>query len=162
MEIRPLESDNITVGWRINEEGLPGTGKISEDEFNDLMELSEFCLGAFDGSELLGFVLCLLPNTSYQSLNYAWFQEKYDEFLYVDRIAVSQKHRNRGVGTQLYQCVFNYAEQLNYPVVAEVNLTPPNLDSERFHLRHGFKVAGVFHSETKSVTMFLRPMSLPE
>jgi len=110
MEIRPLESDNITVGWRINEEGLPGTGKISEDEFNDLMELSEFCLGAFDGSELLGFVLCLLPNTSYQSLNYAWFQEKYDEFLYVDRIAVSQN-----IGTEVLGLNFTsaYSTMLN-------------------------------------------------
>ena len=160
MELRLLDSEQIHAGWEINEQGLPGTGQITEKEFEDLMDFSDFSVGAFDGNALLGFVICLLPNTGYGSLNYAWFNQKYQDFLYVDRIAVAQSHRNRGVGTLLYQSVFKHAQQLDCSVAAEVNLTPPNPGSERFHQRHGFEKVGEFHHQKKSVTMLLRPKSL--
>ena len=108
----------------INEQGLPGTGKINLEEMEKLLELSELSLGVFDGKKLLGFVLCLLPKTEYGSLNYAWFNQRYDQFIYVDRIAVAKDSRNSGIGTLLYQQVFDYASQHSIPVTAEVSLKP--------------------------------------
>jgi len=158
MDIRRLESKDVTAAWKINEQGLPGTGKVSHDEMLDLLSLSELPLGIFDDGEMLGFVLCLTPRTRYASLNYAWFNERYQEFLYVDRIAVAVQHRDRGIGSLLYGRVIEHAESLQFPVTAEVNLTPPNPGSIRFHERHRFKEIGVFNQENKSVTMMLRPV----
>lgn len=157
MDIRRLEHDDIPFGWSINEQGLPGTGQITELEFADLLSLCEVAVGVFDNEEMLGFVLCLLPNTRYASLNYAWFNERYSSFLYVDRIAVAEKHRNKGIGSTLYEFIVEHALQSNSPVVAEVNLTPPNPGSMRFHERHGFSQVGVFHQGKKSVAMMLYP-----
>ena len=157
MNIRRLEHDDIPLGWLINEQGLPGTGQISELEFADLLSLCEVAVGVFDNEEMLGFVLCLLPNTRYASLNYAWFNERYSSFLYVDRIAVAEKHRDKGIGSMLYEYVIEHALQGNSPVVAEVNLTPPNPGSMRFHERHGFSQVGVFQQGKKSVAMMLYP-----
>jgi len=157
MNIRRLEHDDIPLGWSINEQGLPGTGQISELEFADLLSLCEVAVGVFDNEEMLGFVLCLLPNTRYASLNYAWFNERYSSFLYVDRIAVAEKHRDKGIGSMLYEYVIEHALQGNSPVVAEVNLTPPNPGSMRFHERHGFSQVGVFQQGKKSVAMMLYP-----
>ena len=156
MRFRTLRSEDAPALWRINEEGLPGTGKISQDAIIDLLGLAELPLGAFEGGELVGFVLCLPPKTRYGSLNYAWFNKRYDDFLYVDRIAVSEKHRNRKIGSLLYQKVITYAQEQNCPVVAEVSLKPPNPKSMRFHDRHGFNEVGVFHHENMSVTMMFR------
>ena len=64
MELRLLDSEHIRAGWEINEQGLPGTGQVTEKEFENLMEFSEFSLGAFDGNALLGFVICLLPSSA--------------------------------------------------------------------------------------------------
>tara|TARA_B110001452_G_scaffold263289_1_gene264519 strand:- start:688 stop:1167 length:480 start_codon:yes stop_codon:yes gene_type:complete len=156
MEIRRLEPKDVAVAWEINEQGLPGTGQVSHDEMTDLLSLSELPIGVFERDALLGFVLCLVPRTKYGSLNYAWFNQRYEEFLYVDRIAVAEKHRDRGIGTLLYQKVIAYAEQRACPVAAEVNLKPPNPGSIRFHHRHNFTEVGVFEQGEKSVTMMLR------
>ena len=95
MEFKSLGIKDTPALWKINEEGLPGTGEISLDAMSDLLSLGEFCIGAFEEEKLLGFVICLLPNRSYGSLNYAWFNDNYANFLYVDRIAVSEEYRNK-------------------------------------------------------------------
>ena len=156
MEIRNLASANIKAIWAINEQGLPGTGRVSEQEVSDLLQFSSLSVGMFDGNELLGFVICLPPGTRYGSLNYQWFNDHYNAFVYVDRIAVSTLHRNQGVGTKLYDAVVAYSKEKNIPVAAEVNLNPPNPGSIRFHERFNFEQVGVLHHNEKSVTMLLR------
>ena len=105
---------------------------------------------------MLGFVICLPPQTSYGSLNYAWFNQRYDAFLYVDRIAVAPADRNRGIGSALYENVISVARDRSVPVAAEVNLEPPNPGSVRFHHRFNFNEVGTLDHGTKAVTMFLR------
>jgi len=143
--------------WRINEEGLPGVGAVSQDAMADLLRLSELPLGAFADDTLVGFVLCLVPGTRYGSLNYAWFHQHVAEFLYVDRIAVAAAHRGRGVGEALYGRVIAAATARGWPVAAEVSLRPPNPGSMRFHGRHGFNAVGMLEHGPKAVTMLLRP-----
>ncbi|HII57847.1 MAG TPA: GNAT family N-acetyltransferase, partial [Candidatus Poseidoniaceae archaeon] len=106
--------------------------------------------------KLTGFVLCLLPKTEYGSLNYAWFNQRYDQFIYVDRIAVAKDSRNSGIGTLLYQQVFDYATKHGIPVTAEVSLKPSNEGSDRFHLRHGFVTVGELDHGDKAVTMYIK------
>ena len=65
MEIRNLAPANIEAIWAINEQGLPGTGRVSEQEVSDLLQFSSLSVGMFDGNELLGFVICLPPRTRY-------------------------------------------------------------------------------------------------
>ena len=156
MEIRDLRVLDSRSIWEINEQGLPGTGKVSENEIIELLGFSSFSIGAYDNDNLLGFVICLPPATEYGSLNYAWFNQRYDRFLYVDRIAVSSDSRNQKIGSKLYQAVIDESEAQGVPITAEVNLRPPNLDSIRFHERHGFTEVGEFTHGEKSVLMMLR------
>jgi predicted GNAT superfamily acetyltransferase len=156
MEIRNLAPANIEAIWAINEQGLPGTGRVSEQEISDLLQFSSLSVGVFDGNELLGFVICLPPRTRYGSLNYQWFNDHYNAFVYVDRIAVSTLQRNQGVGTKLYDAVVAYSKERKIPIAAEVNLNPPNPGSIRFHERFNFEQVGVLHHNEKSVTMLLR------
>ncbi len=156
MEIRALQISDSSSIWEINEQGLPGTGKVSEQEILDLLNYSSLSIGLFDSNSLLGFVICLPPKTAYGSLNYLWFNERYDDFLYVDRIAVSTANRNQKIGSKLYQAVTDTASKLGVPIAAEVNLRPPNPDSVRFHQRHGFTEIGQFEHGQKAVIMMLR------
>ena len=156
MDIRALTLDDIEAMWTINEEGLPGTGQVSHDELASLLNLASFSIGAFEDGHMLGFVICLPPSTAYGSLNYAWFNQRYEAFLYVDRIAVAEAHRNEGIGSMLYEQVARHAGEQNIPVAAEVNLEPPNPGSVRFHHRFGFEEVGVLQDKKKAVTMFMR------
>jgi len=157
---RDCEAHDIPQMWEINEQGLPGTGKVSHDEISHLMKISEICLGAYENDSLVGFVICLLPRRNYGSLNYAWFNERYDNFVYVDRIAIAEQYRNRGIGSQLYQNVIKYSKEKSTPIAAEVSLNPPNVGSDRFHIRHSFISVGELHQENKSVTMYIRDYQL--
>ena len=160
MELRALSFDEIEAMWTINEQGLPGTGQVSRQELRDLLTLSILPIGAFQEKEMLGFVICLPPRTTYGSLNYAWFNERFDSFIYIDRIAVSETHRNKGVGTMLYERVVAYSHENNIPIAAEVNVEPPNPGSMRFHHRFGFEEVGTLQHKQKSVTMLLRKRTL--
>ncbi|CAI8390206.1 MAG: Uncharacterised protein [Candidatus Poseidoniaceae archaeon] len=156
MDIIALSTSDVDAMWTINEQGLPGTGKVSKEEIRQLLEFSSLSIGAYDQGKLLGFVICLPPKTAYESLNYAWFNEHYSSFVYVDRIAVSEEHRNKGMGSALYNHVVSYSEQHRVPIAAEVNREPLNPGSMRFHQRFGFEEVGVLQHAEKSVTMFLR------
>ena len=157
MNIRNLTHADVEAMWAINEEGLPGTGKVSPAELVALLGHASFAVGAFEDDVMLGFVICLPPQTRYGSLNYAWFNQRYDAFLYVDRIAVAGNHRDRGVGSALYERVIACANDHAVPVAAEVNRLPPNPGSMRFHHRFNFVEVGTLdHGANKSVTMMLR------
>jgi predicted GNAT superfamily acetyltransferase len=158
MDLKELCQDDVSEIWNINEQGLPGTGKVSHEEIEDLLSLSELAIGAFENGKLLGFVICLLPRTRYGSLNYAWFNQRYDNFIYIDRIAVAANRRSQKIGSRIYQEVVSYAEQHKCPITAEVSLEPPNPGSMRFHDDHGFHEVGVLKHESKSVTMMLRKL----
>ena len=155
MNIRDLTHADVEAMWAINEDGLPGTGQVSPSELKALLGHASFAVGAFQDNSMLGFVICLPPRTTYGSLNYAWFNQRYDAFLYVDRIAVATDQRNRGVGSALYSQVIAEANEQAVPVAAEVNLVPPNPGSVRFHHRFNFVEVGTLDHGEKAVTMFL-------
>jgi len=156
MDLRGLMQHDVASMWTINEQGLPGTGQVSEQGLADLLDLSALSLGVFREQELLGFVICLPPGKNYGSLNYAWFNQRFEAFLYVDRIAVAQQHRDQGIGSILYEQVIASSNEQGVPVAAEVNSTPPNPGSMRFHERFKFKEVGGLHHHDKSVMMLLR------
>jgi len=155
MELRQLLPSNSEEIWEINQQGLPGTGKVSPQEIIQLLDYSSLAVGAFFEDTLVGFVICLPPKTAYGSLNYAWFNQQYDKFLYVDRIAVGTNHQNRNIGSTLYNYVKKHADNVGIPVTAEVNIHPPNPGSLRFHARHGFEQVGVLEHSEKSVALFV-------
>ena len=153
MEIRELSDSDVQKMWEINKQGLPGTGKVDEQGLLNLLEYSEISVGAYENGELLGYVICLPPATEYGSLNYAWFNENMADFLYVDRIAVAQIHRDKGIGSRLYSHIIEYSSK---QIAAEVSLNPPNLASMRFHGRFDFEKIGELHHQTYSVNLMLR------
>ena len=61
METRPLSQHDVESAWAINEQGLPGTGQVSQQELSNLLNLSVLSIGAFQEGEMLGFVICLSP-----------------------------------------------------------------------------------------------------
>ena len=109
---------------------------------------------------LAGFVLLFEPGSVYDSANYRWFAERFDSFLYVDRVVVAAGQRGGGLGATLYEAVAAEAGRRGSGrVLAEVNLEPPNPGSSRFHRRHGFEAVGELRfSDDYVVEMLERPV----
>jgi len=138
-----LKPGDFSLILAMNNAAVPNVNHAEPQELAELITMSELTVALADGDTVLGFVLTMPPGVGYQSDNYRWFSEHYDEFVYVDRIVVSDEARNRGIGAELYKLVFEHAAEHDIPsVTCEVNLDPPNPGSLRFHQRLGFVEVG--------------------
>jgi predicted GNAT superfamily acetyltransferase len=121
---------------------VPDVGEISLERMGWLQEMTAISIGVFDDhGSMLGFCMVFPPGTDYDSTNYTWFMERYDDAYYLDRVAFSEPARRRGLGTRLYDAV----EQriVDAPGIArlalEVNSDPPNEGSLAFHTGRGYR-----------------------
>ena len=81
------------------------------------------------------------PGVDYDSENYRWFCERYERFVYVDRVVVAPDAWGMGIGRALYT-EFVSAADGNPVLCAEVNLLPRNDRSLVFHEMFGFMPVG--------------------
>lgn len=98
----------------------------------------------------------------YDSVNYLWFRERYDAFVYVDRVVVADSARGRGLARALYDDLFAAAKAAGHErIVCEVNSDPPNPASDKFHAALGFVVVGTaqIHGGKKTVTYLERVLT---
>ncbi|NDV88048.1 GNAT family N-acetyltransferase [Aurantimonas aggregata] len=105
------------------------------------------------------FLLAFDQDTDYASPNFLWMRERFDRFVYIDRIAVAAEARGRGLARQLYAAVFATAARAGHVrVVCEVNREPPNPTSDAFHRAMGFVEIGSADTMDggKSVRYFAR------
>jgi predicted GNAT superfamily acetyltransferase len=94
--------------------------------------------------QVVAFLLALRENADYDSPNYRWFDEARDEFIYVDRVVVSERHRGKRLASALYDDLFAYArDQGIHEVTCEFNIDPPNAASRAFHASYGFTEVGM-------------------
>jgi hypothetical protein len=87
----------------------------------------------------------------YHSLNYKFLINKFDQFLYVDRVAIKDGYRRQGLGKKIYNEVFRLAKEINIDVCCEVNTEPRNDPSLAFHETFGFKEVGTKKFDDHSV-----------
>jgi predicted GNAT superfamily acetyltransferase len=109
--------------------------------------------------EVDAFLLAMDERADYDSPNYRWFRQRYQRFVYIDRIVVAPMGRGRGYARQLYGDVFRQAAEAGYEcVVCEVNSEPPNPASDAFHAALGFVEVGAatIHGGSKRVRYLSR------
>jgi predicted GNAT superfamily acetyltransferase len=95
------------------------------------------------GEDVVAFLLAFAPGAAYDSPNYRWFDARYRDFLYVDRVVVSSRVRRAGLGRLLYEDLFRHARCAGHARVAcEFDVDPPNPASEAFHRAFGFREVG--------------------
>jgi predicted GNAT superfamily acetyltransferase len=106
------------------------------------------------GHGAAAFLIALDQDADYDNPNFAWFKERYESFLYIDRIVVAASGRGQGLATLLYEDLFAAAKRAGQSrVVCEINLDPPNPASDAFHAVMGFAEVGqaTIHSGAKTV-----------
>ncbi len=82
-------------------------------------------------------------DADYDSPNFIWFRDRYERFVYVDRVVVDPAQRGRGLARRLYEALFARAADAGHTlVVCEVNAEPPNPASDAFHAALGFTEVG--------------------
>ena len=109
-----------------------------------------------DDDEIVGFIICIREDSAYKSENYQFFTQRLKKFLYVDRVAIDERHRRAGLGQAIYEDIFVQASADNLPIALEVNTQPVNQISLNFHEKMGFDKVGSRDFEDHSVAYFIK------
>jgi predicted GNAT superfamily acetyltransferase len=146
----------------LNNGATPHVNSLSAREFGWLVSHADYFRVADDSDGLTAFVLALRPGLDYWSLNYRWFSDRGDDFLYLDRIVVAGHVRGMGIGRAMYDDIDRFAGTAWRRITLEVNVLPPNPGSLAFHERLGFRRVGVREDEggKKAVALMERATSL--
>ena len=161
MNIRAYLPGDLAELHRINADNQPAVGPVTRDELEMLIGQSFYTLVVDLAGDIAGFVVCLAEGADYGSLNYAWVSERFPAFAYVDRVAVAEAHRGRGIGKQLYAALEAHIGDERPVLSLEVNELPPNPGSLRFHQAIGFETIGrrAYDDGAKAVIYMSEPLS---
>lgn len=138
--IRELTTDDLDVMLAINQENVPAVEPETPETMQQIFEWSSLTLGIEVDQVLVGYCLIMKPGLPYPSTNYQWFCDKYDDFIYLDRVVFAESHQGKGYGSILYSEVESRSTESLFTL--EVNLKPRNEGSLRFHERLGFVEVG--------------------
>jgi predicted GNAT superfamily acetyltransferase len=141
--IRFLTPNDFDEVLEINNCNVPAVGELTREKLQYLIDHSLHALVVEQGTTV-GFCITFAPNAPYDSPNYQWFCNRYEQFVYLDRIAFVPDAQGMGLGKVLYQHIEHLMDEDNlpYPLCCEVNLEPPNPGSLRFHQSIGFAQVG--------------------
>ena len=154
----PFSYTDLEEILAINQANIPEVGNIDDiNRLNHLIDWSSHLI-VIREEEIAGFIILMRENQSYDSLNYEFFNSQGYPFLYVDRIAIKEGHRRKGLGQMIYSRTIEIAKELNLPTCCEVNTLPKNEPSLAFHDSFGFEDVGTMDYEDHSV-VYLRKSS---
>ena len=150
--IRTLRPTDLELIHKWNESTVPKVNSLTFEEFRlQSINCTHSYIQYSTDSMPVGFIFLYDEKTYYDSLNYLYFKNRYQKFLYVDRIIIAGEYQKKGYGQQLYDFVID----THNPDIfcCEVNITPPNRQSLSFHHKYGFKEIGQQNVYNKVVSL---------
>ena len=156
--VRDVRDGDLRAVHAINESAVPHVNSITVARFHEFIREAAYFRVALLDTGIAGYLVAFAPGADYDSLNYLWFQKRYRDFIYVDRIAVAESARRRGVAGTLYRDFLRFASARTRLVTCEVNTRPANAESMAFHESFGFRCVGTQETDAgkKSVCLMAR------
>ena len=160
--IRPALVDDFPIIESLNHSVVSLTSPMDAERIQQLHAMSSYHRVIVQDNQLTAFLLVLGPDCDYDSVNYQWFDQHYDDFAYIDRIVVRDRSRGQGLGTLLYENLFAWAiSQQIGNIVCEYNVEPLNEASRKFHDVLGFQEVSLERiGQAKRVSMQLRVLTV--
>jgi uncharacterized protein len=141
VKIRAMTDDDVPSVLRLNEDSVWALSPLDADGLAAQRAEAAFTLVCEIEGQVAAFAIAYTPGTSYGSVNYAWHSARFDDFVYLDRIAVDPAFRRRGIAKAIYDTIEREAEP-HGRMVCEVNSNPPNVGSLSFHEARGYREVG--------------------
>lgn len=138
--VRVAEVEDYGRILELNEESVHFLSPMDGERLEKLSSEADILKVVQVDGKVEGFIMAFREDRDYDSINYKWFSEKYEEFLYIDRAVISVEMQRKGLGNLLYESVFKDAEISR--ITAEIDIKPANPGSLEFHKNFGFKEVG--------------------
>lgn len=160
MLLRDATDADLAAVNALNELSVPAVNSLAPERLAWLARESVYFRVAVFGADIAGFLICLAPEAPYDSPNFDWLKARYEDFLYIDRVAVSRRYHRRGVARALYRDAASSGDERFRLLVAEVNTRPRNDPSLRLHASMGFEAVGSQDHGDVEVQYLVRPLPL--
>jgi len=145
--IIPATKFDLDFILTLNQESLPAVSYLDLKKINYFLKVSSYFKIFQLDNKPVGFLIGLKPEIDYKSENYIWINQRYNSFIYVDRIIIDANYRNMGLGFYFYNHLIQSFYKIVKNIICEVNIRPYNKQSINFHKKYGFKEIGVQDTE---------------
>ena len=153
-----MTDDDVETVLALNEESVDALVPMAESDLARFRGLTSHTLVCEVDGEVAAFAIAYAPGTAYDSVNYRWHAARFEDFLYLDRIAVSSRHRRRGIASALYDAMEDAARD-HGRMVCEIYSDPPNDVSIAFHTSRGYRDVGHLRlDDDHEVVMMEKPL----
>ena len=160
MNIRETTGADLPAALALNNSSVPALNALDAAEIERLFGLVAAALTAEVDGLFAGFCMAFPQGVDYASLNYGWFSRNYDDFVYLDRIAVDPAYRRLGIGKAFYAHLVERFTGVFAHLLCEVNVRPRNEASLLFHHSIGFREVGQQDTDggNKTVSLLALPL----
>ncbi|MBK5267495.1 MAG: GNAT family N-acetyltransferase [Acidimicrobiia bacterium] len=158
MIIRPLISTDVVDAVTLNNAEVPHVGPTDQEHLTRFLDYPGVVWVVEMDGALTGLMVACEPGSTYESTNYRWFDERSDDFIYVDRIVVAPSAQRLGIGRVLYKRLAAAYVGVARQMTCEVNLDPLNEASMAFHVRMGFRQVATKPDGLKTVALLARDL----
>ena len=145
----------------LNQGALPTVSSITIYDMSQFLEMADYFRVIKVKNNIVGFLIALTPGKDYHSPNYKWFEKKYSQFMYVDRIVIDPSFQTRGLGRAFYDDLKIFSQRYTPIITCEVNLKPKNEGSLLFHKKYGFEQVGTQKTERRKKEVSLMVYKIP-
>jgi predicted GNAT superfamily acetyltransferase len=160
VNIRETVAADLPAALALNNGSIPALNELDAAEIERLLGMAALALTAEVDGQFAGFCITFPPGVEYASLNYGWFSRNYDDFVYLDRIAVDPAFRRYGIGRAFYANVVERFTGVFPLLLCEVNVRPRNEASLLFHESIGFREVGRQETDGGNKTVSLLALTL--
>jgi predicted GNAT superfamily acetyltransferase len=97
MKIRSIQPADFSAVVELNLRSVHYLSSLSLKRLAQLHAQAAYARVMEADGRIVAFVLAFRENAGYDSPNYLWFSERYNAFLYIDRVVVRENHRRKGI-----------------------------------------------------------------
>jgi predicted GNAT superfamily acetyltransferase len=152
----PFESRLFATLLALNNAHAEELSYQTPEAFRDLLSRASHVRAEPRGLALL---VAFNERCSYDNPNFNWLRARFPQFNYIDRVVVHESARGLGHARTLYAGLEKHTlAERRQRLVCEINLIPPNPNSDAFHLALGFIPAGeqVLAGKSKTVRYWVK------
>ncbi|WP_298308003.1 GNAT family N-acetyltransferase [uncultured Erythrobacter sp.] len=152
--VEPISDDDLAEVLELNQLYQKQLSSLTMAQLRALRDNSSYHRSIEGGK---AFIIALDDRSAHDGENFRWFKQRFDSFVYIDRIAIGESLQRRGLAAALYQDLEQEARSTcRQYLCAEVGLEPPNEASLQFHDGLGFRRVGIGAAAGKTVQYFAK------
>jgi uncharacterized protein len=140
--IRDVHEHELDSVLAMNNAAGPGVLPMDSARIRFFWENADYFRVAEVDGLLAGFLIGVSQDAAHDSSNFLWFRDRYQHFIYIDRIVIASARRSVGVGRVFYADIQSFAEARAPYLAAEVFIESNNHPALLFHGSFGFREVG--------------------